>query len=90
MRVLSGHSNQVSALVFSRDGKTLFSGGRDNVIKIWDVAGAELKSTLRGHTGNVVALALSPDETILASGSLDNSIRLWRTAREEEVKGRGE
>ncbi|MGB3640107.1 MAG: WD40 repeat domain-containing protein, partial [Rivularia sp. (in: cyanobacteria)] len=32
---LSGHSAKVNSLVFSPDGKTLFSGSDDKSIKIW-------------------------------------------------------
>ncbi|MEO0685115.1 MAG: hypothetical protein AAFY76_08750 [Cyanobacteria bacterium J06649_11] len=32
---LKGHSGKVNSLVFSPDGKTLFSGSEDNTIKVW-------------------------------------------------------
>ncbi|KAJ4456959.1 putative WD-40 repeat protein [Paratrimastix pyriformis] len=34
---LDGHRGDVTALLWSRDGITLFSGARDNMIKVWDV-----------------------------------------------------
>jgi WD40 repeat protein len=32
---ITGHTNTVTSLVFSADGKTLVSSGEDNKIKIW-------------------------------------------------------
>ena len=37
MYVSTGHSNFVSSVVFSVDGKTIISGSWDNSIKIWQV-----------------------------------------------------
>src|SRR5262245_37335677 len=33
-----GHTDDVTALVFSADGKTLVSGGKDRAVGFWDVA----------------------------------------------------
>jgi WD40 repeat protein len=46
---LKGHKGTLSCLAFTRDGKTLASGGKDGVIILWDVA--TRKSTVRipGH-----------------------------------------
>ena len=36
-RVLAKHDDNVYALAFSPDGKTLASGSRDGTVKLWDV-----------------------------------------------------
>src|SRR5690349_7902515 len=69
----TGHTRSVNAIVFSPDNRWLASGGKDNVIKIWDPATGNVLRTLYGHTSNVNALAVSPDGTVLASGSGDIS-----------------
>ncbi len=86
LRNLAGHSYAVRSVAFTPDGKTLASGGLDNMVKLWDVAtGGELR-TLRGHTDWVEAVAFSPDGKILASGSDDRMIRLWDIATGRELR----
>ena len=67
----AGHTRSVNAVAFSPDNRWLASGGKDDVIKIWDLANGNVLRTLYGHTGNVNALAISPDGKLLASGSGD-------------------
>ncbi len=38
VRTLVGHTDEVKALALSADGLNLFSGGRDGVLRHWDVA----------------------------------------------------
>jgi WD40 repeat protein len=67
----TGHTRSVNAVGFSPDNRWLASGGKDNLIKIWDLATGNVLRTLYGHTNNVNALAVSPDGKLLASGSGD-------------------
>lgn len=67
----TGHTKSANAVAFSPDNRWLASGGKDNVIKIWDLANGNVLRTLYGHTSNINALAVSPDGKLLASGSGD-------------------
>ena len=50
MRTLTGHSDEVYSVAFSRDGEWIISGSEDHLVKIWDVAtGAEVRSFERGR-----------------------------------------
>jgi WD40 repeat protein len=73
----------VTSLAFSPDGKMLASGhkraGAKVEIKIWDMAGAKEKVTLRGeHSKDVYSVAFSPDGQFLASGGEDETVVLWQ------------
>ena len=67
----TGHTKSANAVSFSPDNRWLASGGKDNAIKIWDLATGYVLRTLYGHASNVNALAVSPDGKLLASGSGD-------------------
>ena len=66
----------VEQIVFSPDGHSLASAGRDNDVWLWDVLTAEGRA-LRGHSGAVEAIAFSPQDGSLVSSSQDTTLRLW-------------
>lgn len=74
------HQRPVRAMVFSPDGKSLFTAGDDKVIVRWDVESGAPTALLVGHQEPVLALALSPDGSVLASGGKDKAVRLWKLA----------
>jgi cell division cycle 20-like protein 1 (cofactor of APC complex) len=90
--LVRAHSSEVCGLRFSPDRATLASGGNDNKIRLWSLAGAVRDRnvipqrstrplfTLEGHTSAVKALDWSPHRRgLLASGggSMDKCIRFW-------------
>ena len=73
----NGHSNFVSAVAFSPDGKTLASASYDRTVKLWDASTSALLQTLEGHSNFVSAVAFSPDGQKLVSASYDRTVKLW-------------
>lgn len=67
VRSLHDHSQWVTALAISPDGKILASSSLDGTIKLWHLATGTLQVSLPAK--HVTALAFSPDGRILASGS---------------------
>jgi WD40 repeat protein len=86
LMTLLGHSNRVSCIAFSPDGKILASGSKDHTIKIWNVENGEELWTLFGHFDSVNSVAFSPDGKILASGSDDRAVKLWDIESGEELR----
>jgi eukaryotic-like serine/threonine-protein kinase len=68
IRTLHGHSDRVSALAFTPDGRRLVSSSRDGTARVWDVrTGAEIESS-RGYWPDVALAAFSPDGRRIAVG----------------------
>lgn len=82
---LTGHSDRITSVAISPDGKTLASGSADKNIKLWNLfTGKELR-TLKNHTAFVTSIDFSIDGKTLASGSGDKTIKLWNVADGKEI-----
>jgi len=68
---------QVTAVAFSDDALTVYTGGIDNDIKIWDVRQRKQIGVFEGHDDTITHLSLSPDGYNLLSNAMDMRIHCW-------------
>lgn len=82
------HDSDINAMVLSKDGKTLATGGQDHSLKLWQVLETQLVAVgaLTGHRRGVWDIAFHPTEHVVASASADNTIKLWNTDSLECIK----
>jgi WD40 repeat protein len=76
LKTLVGHSDYVTSVSFSPNGKTIASASNDHTVKVWDMYGQLLK-TFTGHIAPVIGVSFSPDGKTIASASYDSTIKLW-------------
>jgi len=83
---LKGHTNAVSCMAFSLDGKRLAAGSYDRTVKVWVTATGKDISTLRGHTDFVSLAVFSPDGKRLASAGNDKTVKVWDSITGKETR----
>ena len=77
VKELAGHRGRVTSLFFLDDGHLLVSGSYDKTIKVWDMAGGTVLSTLTGHGDYVASIAVSRNAKYLVSGGGVAEIKIW-------------
>ena len=77
VKTLERHSDMVTSVCFSPDGKQLASGSWDSTVRLWDAETGACVRTLEGHGDAVDSVCFSPDGRTLASGSEDMTARVW-------------
>ncbi|RYP48397.1 hypothetical protein DL768_005716 [Monosporascus sp. mg162] len=77
LQTLEGHTNWVTSVTFSSNGKVVASGSYDQTVRLWSANTGALQQTLEGHNNKVTSVAFSPDGTVVVSGSGDQTVRLW-------------
>ncbi|XP_062115284.1 U3 small nucleolar RNA-associated protein 21 homolog [Humulus lupulus] len=77
VRKFEGHTDRITDMCFSEDGKWLISSSMDGTLRIWDVVLARQIDAIHVDVA-ITALALSPNMDIFATTHVDqNGVYLW-------------
>lgn len=69
--------NWIDNACFNKNATLVFSGGHDNLIKVWDVATGNMIYSMAGHEDWVYDISLSLDEKTVYSAGFDKVIKVW-------------
>ncbi|GAW20559.1 hypothetical protein ANO14919_100670 [Xylariales sp. No.14919] len=80
LQELEGHTENISAVAFSPNGRHVASGSVSSTIRIWDMATGGCVNILKGHVGIIDSIVFSPNSEHVASSATDSTIRIWHAA----------
>lgn len=84
IRTLEGHTNNISSLKYSTDGKRIITASYDNTVRIWDVDSGKCVQVISSCTGNPYSAFYSPDGKQVAIVS-SNNIGIYNTEIHEHT-----
>jgi len=86
IRTLEGHTEWISSVAITPDGRYVVSASYDSTLKVWDIKNGEELRTLRGHTGPVRAVVVTPNGRCTISASDDMTLKVWNVESGEELR----
>ncbi len=72
-----GHTDTVSRVVITPDGRYAVSASEDYSLKVWDLSNGASLHTLRGHNGAILHIVALPDSQHVVSASVDMTLKVW-------------
>jgi len=85
LAIQTGHSGEITHLIFNPAGKLIASAAKDNKIVIWDVITGKQYNSISMASVKITDLHFLSD-SILISATTDSTIRLWNIHNNKIVK----
>ncbi|UCG27542.1 MAG: caspase family protein [Bacteroidales bacterium] len=77
IREFVGHTQIVTSIRMSPDGKYMLSGSFDGMVKLWDIATGLQVQKFRGHSARIHSVNFDSSGKYIITGSDDNTAKLW-------------
>ena len=86
LKIQSGHSEMVTSVDFSFDGRLIVTGSADGTTLLWDAeSGAEIRKFTQ-HTRSVNSVRFAPNSYLVLTGSSDETARLWDAEYDAQIQ----
>jgi WD40 repeat protein len=85
LQTLEGHTDRVTSVAFSTDGKQVVSGSWYRTVQLWDAGTGALQQTLEGHTDGVTSVAFFTNNNNMANTLLISNE--WITEEDKKFFG---
>ncbi|MEO9854095.1 MAG: caspase family protein [Reichenbachiella sp.] len=84
--IRQGHTDAISMVKYSRDGKYIYSASSDKSIKMWDVRTGIDINTFNAHTSGINCIELSKNGKHLISGDQEGKLIIWDASDGSVIK----
>ncbi|PWT90273.1 MAG: hypothetical protein C5B56_05725 [Proteobacteria bacterium] len=82
---LKGHSADITALQFSRDGRRVLTASNDKTARVWDSRTGKTIAVMSGHAAAIKSVEFTLDERQVVTWSEDATLRLWDAETGKEI-----
>ncbi|MEI6410072.1 MAG: WD40 repeat domain-containing protein [Bacteroidota bacterium] len=83
----AAHQQSVFTLCYTPDQKKLLSGGRDAMLRVWELGDSiRCVSEQAAHLFTLNHITFSPDQSLFATASRDRTIKIWDATSFELLK----
>ena len=79
--LMRGHTDFISSLAYSPDGKLLVSASKDRTARVWDTANYKTLAVLKGHIEELSSVTFSADGKRLLTTGLEGTAKVWSLDR---------
>ena len=80
LHFLRGHSESVTSVATTPDGRLAVSASWDATLRVWDLRSGQCLQVLQGHSTRINAVAITSDGRRVLSSSRDQTLRIWDIA----------
>jgi len=85
VQIFRGHTDGVSGVALSPDGKYVLSAANDRTARLWDIETGQEVQRFSGHATAVFSVAFSSDGRRVLTGGADGTVLLWDIEAHSEL-----
>mmetsp|Transcript_17604 Transcript_17604/g.29724 ORF Transcript_17604/g.29724 Transcript_17604/m.29724 type:complete len:204 (-) Transcript_17604:319-930(-) len=74
---MQGHWDEVSTFTISQNGKFLISGGKDKMVRVWDIHNQKQIQSFKGHRDTITGAKFDKENDQFYTVSNDRSLKVW-------------